>query len=505
MIPAISPPVLESRERLSRSGLWQLQRAYFEDEGLAAWGDGAVPHFITCNPFIARSYARVIVGFLRDARARGEIGAGGAPIHIVELGAGSGRLGWHILRALARLEGHPALDGIAIRYVLTDFADRTIEAWRSNPRLRPLVAAGRLDFARFDLERDETITLCESGDVIGPGTLAAPLVVIANYVFDSVPQDAFYVEDGTLHESLVTVSAAATGRAGDDSEAGPFGLFDIAYERRPTEAAGYYDDPAWNRILDGYRRTLDGAAVSFPCAGLDAIRRLRALSAARTLLLTGDKGHDRGASIVGVADPVLSVHGSFSLMVNYHAIAEYVRGAGGTALQTEHPRDLLNVCAFLLGPGADDCRETRQAFADAIDAWGPHEYFRLKKGLDQIPSGWTLAQLLSVLALSGWDARVLEAHYERLLHAIEETPPTGADSDDLMRAIRAIWDAYLPIGEEHDVAFQLATLLCKVEAWAEAVPFLQSSLDSHGPHPATYFNLALCHQRLGAHSEREST
>ena len=39
-----------------------------------------------------------------------------------------------------------------------------------------------------------------------------PLVVIANYVFDSLPQDAFAVKDGEIREFRVTTSAAIDGQ-----------------------------------------------------------------------------------------------------------------------------------------------------------------------------------------------------------------------------------------------------------------------------------------------------
>jgi hypothetical protein len=58
---------MESRQRLSRSAIWSLQRRFYEREGAAAWSaGGGLPHYITCNPYIARAYARVVVGFFQD-------------------------------------------------------------------------------------------------------------------------------------------------------------------------------------------------------------------------------------------------------------------------------------------------------------------------------------------------------------------------------------------------------------------------------------------------------
>ena len=102
---------------------------------------------------------------------------------------------------------------------MTELAQGTLEDWAANPAL----VDDRVDFARFDVGVDRTLALRRRG--IELKRLANPLVVIANYVFDSVPADAFAVGDGTLEECLVSVSRrrgrndgaelrAAPGRAG---------------------------------------------------------------------------------------------------------------------------------------------------------------------------------------------------------------------------------------------------------------------------------------------------
>ena len=58
--------ILESNKTLSQSLIWQLQRNFFEQEGMGAWNTGKVPHYVTSNPFIANAYGEVIKGFLRD-------------------------------------------------------------------------------------------------------------------------------------------------------------------------------------------------------------------------------------------------------------------------------------------------------------------------------------------------------------------------------------------------------------------------------------------------------
>jgi len=73
---------------------------------------------------MARAYAEVIVGFAADcARARGGTQASGPrTLYIVELGAGSGRLGWNLVRAL-RAAVDAAAQGWRLVHVLADLGD----------------------------------------------------------------------------------------------------------------------------------------------------------------------------------------------------------------------------------------------------------------------------------------------------------------------------------------------------------------------------------------------
>lgn len=74
--------VLEAPTRLSRSVLWELMRNYYNDAGVSAWGSGTVPFFVTSNAHIARAYARLVRGLLRDCAAAGKL-VEGEPIYVV--------------------------------------------------------------------------------------------------------------------------------------------------------------------------------------------------------------------------------------------------------------------------------------------------------------------------------------------------------------------------------------------------------------------------------------
>ncbi|UCC99678.1 MAG: hypothetical protein JSW66_07285 [Phycisphaerales bacterium] len=63
-------PILEQSVRLSQSMLWDTQRAFYASgRSIQAWQKGIVPQYITSNPFIAASYARVISAFIDDCHS----------------------------------------------------------------------------------------------------------------------------------------------------------------------------------------------------------------------------------------------------------------------------------------------------------------------------------------------------------------------------------------------------------------------------------------------------
>lgn len=480
--PAPLPPIiLEEGKRLSESMLWALQRRFFEQAGMLAWADGIVPHYITSNPFIARAYAEVLLGVLRDVDVSGNPAE---PLYVVELGAGVGRFAFHLLRRLAR-----SVEGRKARYVITDFVAQNVEALRSHPSLRPFVAAGLLDFAVFDAERDTEVRLLESGVTLSAGTLKNPLVVIANYFFDGIPHDVFRVEGGQLHEGLVQLSVPAG--AVDDPEL--LARFEMSFTHRPLSGAPF-GDPDLDAILLDYQERLGRTSILFPSAGVRCLRALRDLAGGRLLVISGDKGVHREEDLLDRQDPVPARHGSLSLTVNYHALARYVEAQGGRAVHVSRGGDGFEIVTLVLDRDHASYTHTRRAYEEVIDRLGPDDFFTIKKAIERQHQGWTAREILSWLRLSGWDHNITLGCLPALL------PLAGTADPPLRLALRSavheIWDAYFPIGERRDLAFALAALLFSLEYFDDALSFYELSLKLYGPTALTAYNMAMCHHRL---------
>ena len=180
-----------------------------------------MPNYVTTNSFIARAYAKVILGFINDHYHS-------APqpqrITIVEVGGGHGKFAFLVIRHLLELADffpanfQPHNDApYPFRYVLTDGAQAAINFWKTHPNFAPLIAQQILDFALLDADDFREINLILSGKRIDAHSNTTPIFVIANYVFDSLRHDAFRLSGrraGRRSRSDIRAVAAKLKRSG---------------------------------------------------------------------------------------------------------------------------------------------------------------------------------------------------------------------------------------------------------------------------------------------------
>jgi hypothetical protein len=476
--------ILESGARLSQSLLWKLQRNYFSQAGIDAWGSATVPHYITCNAFIAEAYARVVLGWMRDCAPMCDANE---PIYLAELGAGSGRFAYLFLLRLRALLGKSPLAGRRFVYVMTDFTDESLQFWRGHPALKPFVEEGSLDFARFDIERDEQLQLVESGRTLE--RTVNPMAVLANYYFDSIPMDAFYVSDGQLYECLATLTVpddkAPASPTADD--AGLIANVELSYEDRPA-ADDYYGDAEIDAILQRYRKLIKKGGLKFPTSSLHCCRIFSRISGDRWLLLSGDKGTVHEDTLDNQKRPGLAVHGSFSMNVNYHALGQLFVNRGGHVHTMDHHHQSLNVVAFTMGTPH---LETAAAFSQNVENFGPDDYFVLRKQMESAEE-MKLEPALAMFRLSGADPRMLR----HLLPTFRKHGPKSGVKRELLELVRRAWEQYFHIGEEHDIAFSAGVLVFELGDYELCIELFMASIALYGIDAGSAYNLALAHNRL---------
>jgi len=485
--------VIEENLRLSQSSIWQLQRKFFEQFGPNAWSKQIVPYQITNNAYIAQAYARVIFGWLRDIAATIKPSQA---VYIVELGAGSGRLAYHFLTAFFEFFDKSLFADIPISYVITDFTQATVDFWQNHPQLQSWIQSGRLDFALFDGENDDSFVLLYSGKTLSQETVINPMAVIANYFFDGLIQDMFSVENGQLKESLVTLKIAeANPDLNDMSQLEQVEIKSEQYDIDPD----YYEDPVFNQILEIYNQTIVQTHLLFPLGALVCLRNLLEISNGQLFLLSADKGYHREADLLYRDKPALALHGSFSMMVNYHAIGQYTQLRGGQFLSPPYQPGNLTICAAVFGEDSQDYVETEQAYDLEIVQRSPDDFFKLNKDIEAYYQNMSLESLLVQLRLNYWDSHIFILYCSTILEKMENSP--SKQREEWYQAIQAIWSKYYFIGEDVDVPFALARLLIELSYYTKALEYLDYSLRLHGADVRTFYNIALCHYELRQFSE----
>ncbi len=470
--------IIAGDQRLSQSIIWEIQREYFLRSGMQAWQDDIVPHYISSNPVTARAYSQIVLGYLRDcftAVQDGELTLDKSqPIYIVELGAGSGRLAHHFLHQFFDLLENSPFAGLSIKYVLADFVPQILDFWQQHERFQPWVDAGLLDFALFDVMAQRPLTLINAKQTLTPDQATNPLILIANYFFDSIPQDSFVLEDGQLHANLLSIYSTQPEPDLDDPTI--WDRLELAYEAFPLETP-YENELVYNRILENYAAYFPDTTLSFPNMGLDCLRFWQAFGSGNLLLLSSDRGHTLPDALLDQDDPLPNLHGSFSMMVNYHAISEYVTINDGLALTPPHYQDNLQVAVYLLGQVPQDGWETELAFDTAVTQNGPDDFFAIKTALDSHIPTMTLPQILSYLRLSAWDGDIFRDCYPTLLAQIKTASP--AWYPDVYTVLAQIWQQYLPLQANDDLAAKIQILLDQMEITEETFLGTDHKIQGH--------------------------
>lgn len=490
---SLSPPMKTPKGHLfSQSPLWQLQRRYFEEANIGAWQEGDVPHYITSNPYMAETYAKLLLAFFGDRTA---IGPQKEPFYIVELGTGSGRFSYHLIKALLRLMPHSQVKSIPFVYVMTDFVEDTLAFWDKHPRFQEFYAQGILDYALFDAEKDSTLYLRKSNKTIGAKEAKEPLVAIANYFFDTIPQELFYFHEDAAYNALVNLKGYKADSARTAKEQLEKLELDYTYG---TLSECPYTDELQRQLFTQYQHTLINSHLLFPHMGLNCIERLKELSQQGLFQLTADKGEHRLDEWQQRTPPYVAKHGSFSLTANYHALKEHCNMSGGMALFPKHPASGITVGALLyLNAGANH-QETIKAYHECINDFGPDEYFTIKKHVEKHIPELSVTELLAYVRLSAYDSRFFLQCLPRLHKLAEDF--TDDERFLILQLIAKVWDGYYPLGEEKDLAYEIGLFLCEIHFFPEAVTFLELSEKIYGPKEHTTFARAVIQDALGNRS-----
>ncbi|MBX2875192.1 MAG: SAM-dependent methyltransferase [Saprospiraceae bacterium] len=479
---------IESSTRFSESLIWQLNRDFYEEKGISAWSDDIVPHHMTSSASVGKTYAELLFAFLKDLAAKGKTTE---VVYILELGAGHGRLAFHILKHLQKLVDTTEEQTPPFCYVLSDIIEGNLSFFQDHPQLQNYFEAGVLDLAYFDAFKSEEILLRTAQKTIHPKDLKSPIIAIANYFFDSLPNELFFIQDKEVSACSVAINASEDPK-GMDTES-LIKQMTLTYSRSVSQLP-IYEESVLNDILEEYRHQLSGTYLFFPAMAMKCLQHLKDLSGAGLVLLTMDKGFHELQNLKGTPEPEIITHGSFSLWVNYHALNAYCSKQGGKGLFPYSSNFHLEIGCLMFLAESETYPQTDAAYQQFVNNFGPDDFNTIKQLTYSNLSRLKTKELLALYRLSAYDS----TFFIKLLPRLKQTSKsiTINERRRLAQALNCVWDMYFNINERLDLAYELGGLFYDLGYYVEALAYFQHSIDSFGSKADTYYNRILCFYQL---------
>ncbi|MCP5491624.1 MAG: class I SAM-dependent methyltransferase [Chlamydiales bacterium] len=228
------------------SYLWDLQYKTYSDHGPACWTKLGVPLQISSNAYTAYYFSELI----KQLRPR----------TILEIGAGTGRFTYMLLQLLSR----------DIEYHMSDISEKSIIFWKANELLNK-----RTKMHFYNPLNDQPV--------------CSPDLIIANYVFDAMPQALYRKQNGQLFEGIANISGGPS-----------INELKLKWEYQPCQTHFTYS------------QSIDNVAFTYPTSALHLLNLFP-----KAAFMIADKGM---WTLEQLREPTFNQHGTFSLPVNFHAL-----------------------------------------------------------------------------------------------------------------------------------------------------------------------------------------
>lgn len=478
---------------VSQSELWNCQQEFYKKQGIAAWDEKKIPYYVTCNPYIANAYANIIHSYIKDNIELGYVKPD-TTFYILELGAGSGVFSFYLMKRLFELKTIFSESDVSFGYIMTDCIEKNIEFWRTHPAFGDYINRGFLDFAVYDLNKDQEIKLVNSGDVFSSNTHNndSSFVVVANYVFDSLPQDIFRTKNGRLQQGLMNKKIEM--KKYGDNQSMYIDEFDKSFSFQDIFLP-YYHEKEFDDILKSWAKQFENGYLTFPIGSLRAIQRLAKIMNNDLLLIATDKAYANHFELYATTKPDITFHGSaFSMTVDFHSIGQYFMQHNGDRYH-QCTQQGITTSAFILGKKIETLPETNQALMTYLDTFGPGDLFNMYRYIYQKLSFVPLEVLISCLNMMHWDPQLFNDAIESIIRQLKSANPVTIQ--DLLVNLPRVHANFYFMPHSDDTLVNIGMIFQEIEAYDSALFYYQASLDYFGENETTLYNMALCHFFMG--------
>ena len=481
--------VIEPYKLFSKSLLWQLNRNFYQEKGLDAWrNDGSVPFHLTSNAMVGKTYAELIFAYLKDVSIEY---TPEQTLYILELGAGHGRLAFHILKHLDRLTEQSALKLPSYCYVLSDISEDNLTFYSQHSQFNSYFDKGVLDIAYFDAVESKELHLRLSDKRFSLGEIDLPLIAIANYFFDSIPTDLFHIKNTQVSSCSVALESNLDPK--EQNEVDLIENLDLAFQSTPIKG-NFYSETILNEILEEYKHLVFDTYLFFPHKGVLCMDVLRQFSPKGLMLLTMDKGYHQIHNLENINFPEIIKHGSFSVWVNYHALQSYCQKMAGFSLFPSASTFYSQLGCFFISPMETKFPETTAAYQKFVDDFGPDDFNGIKRMAYKNVASLNLPEILSLLRLSCHDNGLFTNFLPRIKQVAQRI--TFKEREGLKKAMDRTWNMYFFLEEKQDLAYEIGGILYDLGFYQDSLQYFQCSIEQYGIKPDILYNKILCLYQL---------
>ncbi len=484
--------LLDAMKPFHDSMIWQLNRAYYKDIGIDAWSSGAVPHNITSNSYVGKTYASLIYAMLKDLARKSKLDK----VYIIELGSGHARLCFHVLKHLDKMVGQSAIPLPDYCFVLSDIVEKNLEFFADHPQLMPYYSEGKCDYTYFDAMGSDEIQLRHSKINIKKGQLDQLVIVIGNYFFDSIPQDLYHIQNQSIVECYLELSSK---NENIQNQGRDIAFDDIDFRFEEKSNVKVYDDAYLNEILEGYKMSIVDSHILFPDAGLKCLETIRKFSTFGMMVLSMDKGFHLLSDIDYKPLPDFVTHGSFSFQVNYHAFEQYCKNLKGHASFPEGSNFHVELACLLCVPSANTYVDTIASYEKNVNEFGPDDYYGMTKNHYTTMGKMSMKDMLYLIRFSAFDSMF----FYNILPSFKKSLAKISNKERVKigECLRNIWEMYFNIKEPFDLAFELGGMFFDLGYYEDALSAFDHSIEGFGLSEDVSYNKALCFFQLNRDKE----
>ncbi len=479
---------IQEKTLFSKSLVWEINKDFYHQNGIAAWSSSIVPHQITNSSLAASAYAELIYAFLKDIESN--LGSNKI-VYILELGAGSGRLCYNIIKQLDQLMIDS--DGCSTKfcYVLSDMVEDNLEFYSNHPKLQEYYNRGILDISYFDAEKSQELFLRKSKSKIAVSDLEQPILSIANYFFDSLPNELYYFENGNVFNCSVSIDSVTdpVGKTAheliSDME---FKFYKSAIKETP------FENIIFNNILSQYNQACSDTYILFPKLAMECLSNISSLSKMGLVLLTMDKGYKEIQELATRKKPDIVKHGSFSLWVNFHALSQFCILSGGLSMFDSSTNFSIDFGCLSLIKQPFKYKLFKEAYKKHLSQSNLDDHNTMKKLVYKNLASVGLSDLLGLIRLNSYDSSI----FISLLPSIKLLSKNISIKQRarLRQTIIAVWNKYYSIKDDYDLSYELGGLMYDIGCYNEALEYFKYSATIFGDMVDVDYNQILCYYQL---------